>query len=184
MEGINNTTLLIQIIIGGVFVLSSYAWAFSKNNAMDLWGGVRWPCVQWSWAVSGVTTAFAFLYTSGTLLFDESVVGEVNFTALNIYFGMILLPAALWAYITFGVIAGRVHVLILFFDLMLVAVGSMGILLEVAPLDRTELNAAAAMMIFQHLFLDHILWFILFTQSREERYRERLQNARDASELI
>ena len=181
MDGIKNTPLLIQIVVGGVLVLSSYAWAVTKKNAMDLWGGVTSRCVRWLWAVSGTTTAFAFLYLSGVFLFEDV---DVDYAILNASYAAILVPAALWAYVTFGVLRGDFSMLLLFVNLGAVAGGSLGILFEVVPLDRPLLNAAGAMLVFQHLFLDHIIWFTLFSQWQEDRYRQRLRAATERDELI
>ena len=174
MQGINNTLLFCQIIVGGILVLSSYAWALMKKDAEGLWGGVKWPCVRGAWALSGLLTAIAFLYIAGVLLFDESVVPDVDFTLINIAFAVIVWPAATWAPITFMAIKRRESLIYVFVALMLVAMGSVGVLFCVAPLKSDILNICAAMLIFQHLMLDHILWFILFAnwQYDESQRRE------------
>jgi len=176
MQGINNTLLFIQIIVGGVLVLTSYAWAVLRKNADSLWGGVKWPCVRGAWGLSGLLTAIAFLYIAGILLFDETVADAVDYTLVNIAFASILWPAALWAPITFAAIENRERVIFVFIALLMVAIGSIGVLFCVAPLQSDLLNICATMLIFQHLMLDHILWFVLFanwqydeTQRREMR---------------
>ena len=56
----------------------------------------------------------------------------------------------------------------LFIDLLAVALGSMGVLFVVAPLNDEWLNLSAAIIVFQHLFMDQIIWLILFMQKYQD----------------
>ena len=147
--------------------MTSYAWALHQPDTRRLWGGVTWGPMQTLFGASTAMTAVAFLYIVCALTMGDNP--GVDLTEVNLAFGTIIWPASMWAYITLSVIRDTMSPFFLFLNVFAVALGSMGVLFIVAPLGDTWLNLSAAMLVFQHVFMDQIVWLILFIQNLQDR---------------
>jgi hypothetical protein len=166
------TTLIIINILGGLLVLASYAWGFLvEPKAGDiLWGGV--PA-----SLRPVYTISMFLAAAGYFVFSifilhldperTKILNWPGFKVFNILFAVILIPSALWLPLTMLALnhASQLFVWFVRLDLVLVALGSLGLLyalIKVHPRKTAWLQRLAIigglLFIFQTVILDAVIW--------------------------
>jgi len=157
-----NVGFLIEILGGGLLVLYSYYWASLQPNAGHLWGGISHPLLRLFWGISGLTTAFGFLFLTFFLTRYEDLTWDYY-----VLFATILIPASLWARITFKAMETRRYWL-LFLDLSVVSIASILIAWRMWTFQEKELFLFGSILVFHHLWLDNIIWFYYFIREHEQ----------------
>tara|TARA_Y100000996_G_C22346943_1_gene571131 strand:+ start:54 stop:518 length:465 start_codon:yes stop_codon:yes gene_type:complete len=148
-----NLTLSIEILLGGIFVLYSYYWASLQPNAPSLWAGLSH--YRYLWIVSGLLTAFSFLFISLELCQKTTLI-EPIYTYLC--FLCILIPSAFWAWVTLRI----QHWLLVGYVLWLCAAGSIGLFVLLLQYNQISLTLCGIMLLIQHVGLDGLLWYFAF----------------------
>ena len=116
-------------IIGGICVLTSYVHALVTNplTRMSLWGNV--PL-----SLRPYYTIFMFLAAGGYFFFTSYILfylnidtvrlfGKYGFWLINILYAGIIIPSAIWIYLTFAMINNPSPILWLFIRVVLFTVG-------------------------------------------------------------
>jgi hypothetical protein len=164
-------------VVGGIAVLSSYAYGFltRPTSSGSLWGGI--PDSMKPFYVTSMFMAAAgyFLYTY-FLLFRANpqvvrVAGRFGFNTFNIIYVLILFPSALWMPLTFKMIAVPSPLLWIAIRLILWCVGLFSLTLIIALICLRPRKPAIAYWLavvgstvfaVQTVILDAIMWVIHF----------------------
>jgi hypothetical protein len=169
--------LLLIILIGGSAVLGSYVWgARTYPELIDaFWGGVP-EGIRPAYTLGmflGAAGYFAYTYFILFRLQPDQVrlAGRFGYSLFGLLYLLILIPSALWMPLTFLAIEQNSPALVwvVRFDLLLVALGSLGMLFALLRVDpkmprwahRLAVIGAAAFC-FQTVLLDAFAWGINF----------------------
>lgn len=163
-------------LFGGSTVIGSYAYGFiSHPNAFrNLWGGVPVN-------LQPLYTVFMFVAAAGYFAIanfilrlkpDETTIfNRFGFGVFNFLYILVLVPSALWMSLTQLAIehSSAINLLIMRFDLALVAAGSLGLLIAVLTTQPRPSTfryflavAGSAALCFQTVILDAVVWSIFF----------------------
>jgi len=169
--------LLIIVLVGGILVLGSYVWGFqSRPEAGNvLWGGVP-ESIQPYYTLGMVAGALGYFFYTYFLLFalDESTARVGTRWGYGIFpwlYLIILIPSALWLPLSYLATdqAGTFWVWLVRFDLLLVALGSIGLLIALLNVNPkvprlAHQLAVAGIILFslQTVLLDAVIWGISF----------------------
>jgi len=176
MKQARKTIWLLINLFGGAAVIGSYLYGFltQPNAAQVLWGGVPEGLRPLYTVCMFVAAAGYFLLGYYVFRLNPTltrVADRFSFGVFNILYLFLLIPSALWMPLTL-LAAGNTSVLltwIIRLDLVLVAFGSLGLLLAVLfskprPSSRGYILAVAgsAALCFQTVILDAIIWSLYF----------------------
>ena len=164
-------------IIGGTSVLFSYTHALISNplTRMSLWGNV--PLL-----IRPYYTIFMFLAAGGYFFFTSYILfyinidtvklfGKYGFWSINILYAGIILPSAIWIYLTFAMIYNPSPFLWIFIRLVLFTVGFSSVILLLSffmsNFEKTNwlyVTSIIGLLFFciQTMLLDAIIWPYFF----------------------
>jgi len=176
MKQTNKIIWILINLLGGTSVIGSYVYGFltHSNASQALWGGVPAGLRPMYTACMFVAAAgyFALAYFVFRLSPRETkVFDRFGFEIFNILYLLVLVPSALWMPLTLPAIerSSAMLVWIIRLDLVLVAAGSLGLLLAVLntrPRPSTPRYILAivgsAALCLQTVILDAIVWSIYF----------------------
>jgi hypothetical protein len=176
MKQTKKITWILINLLGGTFVIGSYVYGFLtySNASQILWGGVPAGLRPIYTICMFVAAAgyFALAYFVFRLdLLETKVFNRFGFEIFNLLYLLVLVPSGLWMPLTLPAIerSSVVLIWIVRLDLVLVAAGSLGLLLAVlntwphpsTPRYILAIVGSAALCI-QTMILDAIVWSIYF----------------------
>lgn len=161
--------LAVLNVLGGAAVLASYVWGLAQPAvAGGLWGGVP-PGLRPLYTVSMFAAAAGYFPFTHYLLLridpERTRFGGTDARVLFLFYGLILVPSALWLPLTAEMLAApgtglwwTIRVV-----LFAVAAGSLGVLWAVAAASpcargRTLGLLGAVVFCFQTVVLDALVW--------------------------
>jgi hypothetical protein len=156
-----NEELLISSIVGGLFVLLSYAYLYYDSNADNAWGGIegQWRLV---WFASTALTTVSYIFLWACFCF---IVEEKSMLLLASWL-VFLVSASQWVYLTLLDLEKQRKSLVLLVNLVVTATGSLGIWAVCLALEDEDLRgwmlAASTYMFLHHAIADAWLWYAAF----------------------
>jgi hypothetical protein len=165
-------TLLLTIAFGGAAVLYSYYAGMLGTSAVGdaLWGGVP-DALRPLYTINMFLAAAGFFLFSPYIVFrlapeSESTDSHARFRRIWLFYGLVLIPSALWLPLTAHVIAdpSTGAWLAVRLDLFLVAIGTLGLLFEVlssrpaTPRGRRLAILGLLPFCLQTAVLDALVW--------------------------
>ena len=170
--------LVIVILVGGICVLSSYAFGSqSQSGGVDiLWGGV--PQAVWSlYTIGMILAAVGYFFVLYFILFclnptTTRVAGRYGFPIFLLIFTLVLIPSALWMPLTSLAIeqSSQFYLWLVRLVLWVVAAASLGLLyalLTIEPRIPRWAHWFAVMgslaFCLQTVVLDAIVWVSMFS---------------------
>lgn len=167
------TALAVINVLGGIAVLSSYAYGIATNDdpSAGLWGGVP-RSLRPLYTVSMLTAATGYFLFSYFVFFrldaDHSqVFGGVGYGAFFVIYAAILVPSALWMPLTFALLNHDAPALWPWIRIVLAIVGisSVALVIAIATAQPTDDSWArplaligACAFAFQTAVLDALVW--------------------------
>jgi hypothetical protein len=156
---------------GGAAVLGSYAWGLSQPGLGDaLWGGVP-ESVRPLYTANMLLAAAGYFLFSHFVLFrlapaSTRIAGRFGFGLFHLLYALVLVPSALWLPLTAHALAspGPLAWAAVVFDLLLVAIGSLGLLVALATLRPAPARGRRAALLgllpfcLQTAVLDALVW--------------------------
>ena len=157
-----NEELFISSLIGGIFVLFSYAYLYFDSNAENAWGGIegQWRLV---WFASTAVTTISYIFLWVCFCF---IVEEKSMLLLSCW-QIFLISASQWAYLTLLDLEKQRKSIPLLINLVVTATGSLGIWAVCLALEghdelRGWMIAASTIMFLHHAVADAWLWYAAF----------------------
>ena len=169
----DHRSLLILNVLGGIAVLGSYVLGIASHpgTSSQVWGGVPE-------SIRPLYTVNMFLAAAGYFAFSYFVFfrldpdrtrlpGGHGFRAFHVFYGLILIPSALWMPLTFAMLDAPSAPLwaAIRFVLLSVGIGSLGIIAAVAtarpaeaPVARGLAVVGAIPFVLQTALLDALIW--------------------------
>ena len=176
MKQTKKITWILINLLGGTAVIGSYIYGFLTHSDASrmLWSGVP-AGLRPMYTASMVTAAagyFALAYFVFRLdLLETRIFNRFGFEIFNLLYLLVLVPSGLWMPLTLPAIerSSGVLLLIVRLDLVLVAAGSLGLLLaelNTRPRPSTPRYILAIVgsvaLCLQTVILDAIVWSIYF----------------------
>lgn len=175
----NKQLILFYVInvIGGLSVLGSYAHALISNplTRLNLWGNVPFSLRPYYTIFMFLAAGGYFFFTSYVLFYINTdtvkLFGKYGFWLVNILYAGIIIPSAIWIYLTFAMINNPSAILWFSIRAVLFTVGFSSVILLLSFLmsnfDRTNwLYVASIIGLFffciQTMLLDGIIWPYFF----------------------
>jgi hypothetical protein len=163
-------------LLGGIFVIGSYVYGFltHSNASQILWGGVPagLRSIYTTCMLAAAAGFFALAYYVFRLdILETKVFNRFGFEIFNLLYLLVLVPSGLWMPLSLLTIESSSSVLIWMvrLDLVMVAAGSLGLLLAVLntwPRPSTPRYilgiVGSAALCLQTVILDAIVWSIYF----------------------
>ena len=157
-----NEELFISSLIGGVFVLLSYAYLYYDSNAENAWGGIegQWRLV---WFASTAVTTISYIFLWVCFCF---IVEEKSMLLLSCW-QIFLISASQWAYLTLLDLEKQRKSVALLVNLVLTATASLGIWAVCLALEdhddlRGWMIASSTIMFLHHAIADAWFWYAAF----------------------
>jgi hypothetical protein len=170
-------SLLWLNLLGGSAVIGSYAHGLASNPLTrgEVWGGVPEP-LRPLYTASMLLAAAGYFGFSFFVFFRldparTRVAGGFGFGAFHALYALILVPSALWMPLTFAMLEAPSGALWLAIrvTLVLVGIGSLGLVAAVASAQPSEARLARAVAVagalafsFQTAVLDALVWPVYF----------------------
>ena len=164
---------LLLNLTGGSAVLGSYAHGLLKNTELrgELWGAVP-DHIRPYYTICMFLAVIGYFFFTGYILIHVSadsvkLFGHYGFWAINILYAGIIIPSAIWIYLTFAMIENPTPLLWIIIRLILFTVGFSSVALLASfftsNFDRSSWLYFASIigLIFfciQTMFLDALIW--------------------------
>jgi len=168
-------TLFLLTIVGGFFVLLSYAYTYQHPKSIYLWGGLTntWFFI---WLISVLLTviSYIFLWYMFIFILDDVKLFKIDMwvgdALLHIIYIVFLTSASQWAYIAIGDIERGMKTRWTFLNLWMTGVASFMLFVlccamsldHVDQTTKTWMILTSGWMMIHHVGFDAIFWLSTF----------------------
>lgn len=174
----SQTALQILVPVGGVCVLSSYAWGLTRPDVSrtQLWGTLQGR-LQNFWTLCAFGTVLSYLFLWWLWAFDTPLQDTYESIALLVCQSLFLFSASLWMWFTIQYLRGQSPRWYITLCLWTTALSSIGLMIlshhvsfqKDIPRWKTQVAlASGTFLMIQHVFWDALVWNEGFTRSQKD----------------